>query len=79
MLEDGYKTITDLDLWGWLATHTPDKETGFMFSDHENVSKISNSMKVGHSGASFGLTMRHMEVIAKGGWEDYVDRLWKRQ
>ena len=77
MLEDGYNTITELDLWNWLSTYTPEEGKGFMFSNHENINKIGNAMKTGHSGASFGWTMRNMEAIAKDGWENYVNG-WKK-
>ncbi len=72
MLEDGYKTVTDLDMWNWMATFTPEEGKGFMYSNHENINKIGKAMKTGHSGASFGWTMRNMEAIAKDGWETYV-------
>lgn len=73
MLEDGYETITKLDLWKWLAEYIPEENKGFMFSENENISKIVNTMKIGHSGATFGWIMRHMEMIAKKGWEYYVN------
>lgn len=72
MLEDGYKTITDLELWDWMKSYTPDEDKGFMFSNHAHINKIGNAMKTGHSGSSFGWTMRNMEAIAKDGWEEYV-------
>jgi hypothetical protein len=46
-----------------------------MFSDHPILSEISRAVercKHGHSGASWGMTMRTMECIAKRGWDDYV-------
>lgn len=76
MLEDGYKTITDLDLWNWIANYTPEEGKGFMFSSHDNITKIGNAMKTGHSGASYGWTMRNMESIAKNGWDKFVNT-WK--
>jgi hypothetical protein len=39
MLEDGYKTITKLDLWKWLAEYIPEENKGFMFSENENICK----------------------------------------
>ena len=72
MLEDAYKTITDLDLWNWMKSYTPEEGKGFMYSNHENITIIGKEMKTGHSGASFGWTMRNMEGIAKDGWEFYV-------
>lgn len=78
MLKDGYQTISDLNLWTWLINYTPDEGAGFMFSNHENITTIINAMKIGHSGSSFGWTMRHMEMIAKKGWTDYVNWRLKR-
>lgn len=72
MLEDAYKTITDLELWDWMKSYTPEEGKGFMFSNHENITKIGQTMTTGHSGASFAWTMRNMEGIAKDGWEFYV-------
>lgn len=78
MLADGYNAITDLNLWNWLENYTPEKGEGFMFSNHENITKICNAMKNSGSGATFSWTMRNMEYIAKHGWETYVDEYKKR-
>ena len=46
-----------------------------MFSEHPmltNIGDTAESMGHGHSGASWAMTMRTMEHIAKGGWDDYV-------
>jgi hypothetical protein len=72
MLEDGYTTVSELKLWDWLKTFTPEEGKGFMFTDHPNINALGNAMKTGHSGASFGWTMRNLEAIAKDGWEMYV-------
>lgn len=79
MLAAGYKAITELNLWPWLTTYTPEKGEGYMFSNHENITKICNAMKgsIG-SGSTFSWTMRNMEYIAKHGWETYVDEYKKR-
>jgi hypothetical protein len=46
---------------------------GFMFSDAPELRDIDLHMKYdGHSGASYGWTMRNMEHIAKNGWDSYV-------
>lgn len=78
MLEDGYSTISNLELWDWMKSYTPEEGKGFMFSSHENITKIGNTMKTGHSGSSFGWTMRSLESIAKKGWESFVDS-WKKE
>jgi hypothetical protein len=73
MLRDAYDAITRLDLWGWMHTFTPHSNEGFMLTTHPQLDRISMEMKyLGHSGASWGLTMRTMEAIAKsGGWDAY--------
>jgi hypothetical protein len=78
MLEDGYQTITDLELWDWMKTYEPEEGKGFIFSNHDNITKIGNTMKTGHSGASYGWTMRSLESIAKNGWDKFVEN-WKNE
>lgn len=49
-------------------------EQGFMFNDAQEIRDIDLQMKYGgHSGSSYGWTMRNMEYIAKKGWDAYVD------
>jgi hypothetical protein len=74
MLTNMYNAITELNLWHWLRTFTPEKKEGFMWSPAPEISQIGHHPKVdsdGHSGASFAWCMRHMEVIAKEGWHHY--------
>ncbi len=78
MLEDAYNTITELALWDWMKSYTPEEGKGFMFSTHENITKLGSAMKTAHSGASYGWTMRNMEAIAKNGWEAFVES-WKKE
>jgi hypothetical protein len=69
MLEDADKAITECGLWDWLRDYNPEEGKGFMFSNHPNLDRINNAMKYGgHSGTSYGWTMRNMEYIAKHGW-----------
>jgi hypothetical protein len=66
---------TGIDIWQFMATYTP--PNGFMFSDHTLVSAIMNHMTIGHSGTTFGCTMRELERIAKNGrLEVQKDRKW---
>jgi hypothetical protein len=67
MLADADNAITECDLWEWLKNYEPEGGKGFMFSQHPNLTRINTAMKYGgHSGASYGWTMRTMEQIAKG-------------
>jgi hypothetical protein len=73
MVSNGYTAVTQLGLWDWLRTSNTDT---FMFFSHPNVIKIGNKMESlpdspGHSGNSFGFTMRNLEYIAKHGLEEY--------
>jgi hypothetical protein len=75
-ISNGYAAVTLLELWDWLKNYKPDDDLGFMFSGHPNIYKIADKMESlknppGHSGASFGVTMRHLEYIAKKGIETY--------
>ena len=67
MLADADKAITECGLWDWMKTYEPEKGNGFMFGDHPNLTRINNAMKYGgHSGSSYGWTMRVMQYVAKG-------------
>ena len=47
-----------------------------MFSNHPLISTITDKMEYkGHSGASFGMTMRVMEHIAKHGWDSLASKV----
>jgi len=75
-IENGYQAVTELELWSWLKTFEPEPGRGFMWSTHGNITKIGNKMaelpnSPGHSGSSFGFTMRHLHYIAKNGVERY--------
>lgn len=72
MLKDAYDAITACDLWGWMREFSPEDGKGFMFTSHPNLERIDKAMKYqGHSGASYGWTMRQMESIAKIGWDEH--------
>jgi hypothetical protein len=74
ILKNMYDAITELNLWDWLSTFTPEDGKGFMFTQNSEITQIMLHNKVEsdmHSGASFAWCMRHMEVIAKNGWDYY--------
>lgn len=86
MFTDAYNSVSKVN-GGWAYLRDPDAvgEGGFMFSqsvsrpdiraqiDHELFKTESGG---GHSGCSYGLTMRAMESIAKRGWVDFIRRDW---
>ena len=76
MLEDAYKAVTKANRWGFLRRPDVPGPKGFMFSDWPEMKDIDTHMEYGgHSGSSYGMTMRVMEFIAKHGWDAYVHRV----
>jgi|NOAtaT_7_FD_contig_21_1094043_length_383_multi_4_in_0_out_0_1 hypothetical protein len=77
MLENAYNAITLSEGWDFLRTFN-DNQNGFMFSDNPMTGKIMSKMEElgysGHSGFSFGWTMRNMEFLAKHGKEVFLAR-----
>lgn len=71
----GIDALNDLDLWEWLSAFTLYNDI-FVMRKHENLDKIEEYMSDHgdiRSGASFGLIMRTLQMIAKYGWSMYVD------
>ena len=57
MVSDCMRAIIIAECENWVKGFNGD--SGFMFSQHENINKINDKMQYqGHSGASFGCTMR---------------------
>jgi hypothetical protein len=72
MIQDAYDTIKRLGLWEWFGTFEPHPNEGFMFTADINVAMIGTEMKFdGHSGSTFGWTMRVVHDIARQGWESH--------
>lgn len=81
MIQNGHQAITQLELWPWLKTFDPE-DGGFMFSSDPHINMISEKMDSlpnppGHSGSSFGFTMRHLQFIAKHGLQKYMEEMKK--
>lgn len=69
MLEDAYNAITLSENWDFVKQDC----ASFMFSQSPKIWEITAKMNyTGHSGASFGLTMRTMQFIAKHGMDAFV-------
>jgi hypothetical protein len=76
MLDDAYKAVTKANRWGFLRRADVPGPKGFMFSEWPEMKDIDTHMEYsGHSGASYGMTMRAMEFIAKNGWDAYVQQV----
>lgn len=71
MLSDAFTALTVTNNWSKLRTYDT---TTFMFEDPPEWLKdtYAKFKYDGHSSASHAWTMRHMEFIAKNGWESYV-------
>jgi hypothetical protein len=72
-----YQAVTETDGWTFLKTYVPTK--GFMYDTMTpKMTEISNKVSElypGHSGFSYGFTMRHMHALAMLGWELYLKKL----
>ena len=79
MIRSAFEAIESVpDGWAYLKTYNPG-HGGFMFSSPppkmEEINKAVLDRYGGHSGASYGGTMRTMEFIAKQGWNAYVQKV----
>jgi hypothetical protein len=72
MIDSAIQAVNNLELWIWLRDVNMES---FMISNDPNVMRIYNEIENvgynGHSGASFGCTMRQMEFIAKNSFDTY--------
>jgi hypothetical protein len=82
MFSTAYEAInTTPGGWEFMKNDSPGNG-GYMFGkcdDAEMQSKIESEIHKrygGHSGASFGITMRNMQYIAKKGWEQWIRYNW---
>lgn len=75
LLVNAFQAITELDMWYYL---TRDIDS-FMTDKSKEILIIIKRMHeiedIGHSGFSFGWTMRHMQFLAKNGENEYK-KLW---
>ena len=80
MLEDAYKAVTKAKRWDFLRRKDVPGPKGFMFSEWPQMKDIDAFMEYGgHSGATYGMTMREMEFIAKNGWDAFATKYKNRQ
>jgi hypothetical protein len=74
MIKNAYNAITMTE-GGWDFMKNFNEES-FMFSSNPMIRTISGNMEKlgynGHSGASFGWTMRSMEYLAKNGKDAFI-------
>ncbi len=71
MLVNAWQAINLTELWNFVKQDID----SFMFSHDPRVTRIYNKMEElgynGHSGASFGCTMRNMQYLAEHGEENF--------
>ena len=79
---NGLWALNQTELTNWLSSFTPMPKDGFIFSTAPELQYLSNKMEesnapwmVGHSGASFGWTMRQLKYIINNGFDKYKE-LW---
>lgn len=73
MLKNAYDAVTAEGLWDFFRDQSPPADRGYMFWGAPELKKLDPHLEsVGHSGASYGMTMRAMEAIAKKGWDQFV-------
>jgi hypothetical protein len=64
-------------MWTYLRDNPPDESRGYMFTNNPVFNEIMNNMQVGHSGTSYGWTMRNLQYIASNGMDAYVAEFTK--
>lgn len=77
-LSKTYQAISNTKNWENLKNFTVDENRGFMFSNEPFLKEIEEEterLNVGHSGWSWGWSMRNMDFISKYGWEKYVKKM----
>jgi len=81
MVESAWKTM-NAKHFKFLASYNPKKECGFMWTKEEDKPGILKEIEKnvinsysGHSGASFGWTMRILQKISTIGWDNFVNEI----
>jgi hypothetical protein len=79
MLVSAHCTISRLNKWLYLREYVVDKDRGFMGTTEPSIvqlmSEVSNDYQNGnHSGTSMGITMRHMDFLAKYGMAKFREQ-----
>lgn len=77
MIESGFQAVESVEGgWEFLRTYEPPEDKGFMFSrpppKGQEIEDAVLHRYGGHSGASYGCTMRVLQYIAREGWDQYA-------
>lgn len=76
VLMDAYDAVNELNLWEYLKENTFESFTYYNGPNqklHDQLLEKADKSNI-HSGASYGITMRNMEKIAKEGFD-----VWKQK
>jgi hypothetical protein len=72
MLQDAYQAIEKANMWNYMKGE-PRGGGGYTFTDDEELRAINRNLEYdGHTGFSFGWTMRTMQQIAQLGEEKFI-------
>ena len=80
LYKNAYDAVTTEGLWDFFHDQSPPPNKGYMFWDAPELKKLAPHLEpMGHSGSSYGFTMRTMEAIAKKGWAAFVETYKKTE
>jgi hypothetical protein len=75
MIKNGYEAVCLCNAWDWLKNFN---EESFQTSKNPIIWVITGQMETlgfyGHSGYSFGYTMRALELLAKHGKDKFLEK-----
>lgn len=80
MIRSAFEAVESVEGgWDFLRSYSPPADQGFMFTLPTgkllDISTAVENRYPGHSGASYGCTMRVIEYIAKNGWDTYAKEM----
>lgn len=83
MIQSGFQAVESVDGgWEFLRTYEPPQDKGFMFTlptgKMLDINAAIENRYPGHSGASYGCTMRALQYIAKVGWDAYAKEMLEK-
>lgn len=78
MLANAWQAINQTEMWSFMKENIE----SYMLTNNKKVDIIYNKMEElgykGHSGISFGITMRNMQYIARYGEEKFSEKYIKK-
>ena len=73
MLDDAYKAAEAVPgAWTWFRSQDPPPDKGYMFWSDNVSTAVAQRLQYAHSGASFAITMRYLQQMARMGWDAWV-------